>query len=111
MALLSSAHSPDQPSLHFVCRESRPGLSRFGQPLVAVLPVSALGPLQICFHPYTWGQQLEQSALQSRRQAGPTSVAQESAFVDPSALPEEVPENLQVSEQGIASAQAVAQVA
>ena len=95
MALLSSAHWPDQPLLHFVCRESRPGQSRFGQPLVAVLPVSALGPLQIYFHPHTWGQQLELSALQFRPQAGPTSVAQESAFADPSALPEEVPEDHQ----------------
>jgi hypothetical protein len=36
------------------------------------------------------------------------SVAQESASVDPLALPEEVPEDLQVSKQQVVSAQAVA---
>ena len=70
--------------------------------------MSALGPSQIYFCPCTWGQQLEQLALQSHHQAGPTSVAQESAFVDPLALPEEVPEDLQVSKQEVALAQAVA---
>ena len=96
MALPSSVRSLDRSSLNFVYRKSKRGLRQFGQPSVAVQPASALRPLRICSFLHIWGQQQHWLlALQLRPQADPMLVAQESVSVDPSAFPEEVPEDRQ----------------
>ncbi len=96
MALPSSVRSLDRSSLNFVHRKSKRGHRQFGQPSVAVQPASALRSLRICSFLHIWGQQQHWLlALQLRRQADSTSVAQESVSANPSALPEEVPEDRQ----------------